>query len=310
MRENKPCSFLRKTTTCFRRIFRNRDAVAGNDLKIYPDDVFVVCYPRSGNTWIRFLLGTIIFGVDITFDTMESYVPDIYVNTHAQLERLARPRYLKSHEPYDRRYPKAIYLVRDPRDVAISYYYWMLKFNRISGTLQEFLDIFFDRSRLPYGRWDDHVRGWERAATNAKDRVLFMRYEDLLANTPIMVHTITAFLGLPADSKRINDAIRENDFTSMKQKETAASSENELFKQTRKDIRFVRAGKQGQWEETLSPEQQERFFHEFGKVMETYGYGRSRPGKTADTSRSEGTRALAACGQTECEACGPEGRRK
>jgi len=309
MKMKKPCSFVRKTKVCFRRVFRNRDAIAGNDLRIFPDDVFVVCYPRSGNTWIRFLLGMLIFGADVTFDTMESYVPDIYVNTHAQLERLARPRYLKSHEPYDRRYPRVIYLVRDPRDVAISYYYWMLKFNRISGTLQEFLDTFFDRSRLPYGRWDEHVLGWERAASCAKGRILFMRYEDLLANTPIMVHTITTFLGLPVDLKRIDEAIRQNDFISMKKKETDASGENDLFKQTRRDIRFVREGKQGQWVDTMTPEQQGRFSREFGKAMETYGYGQSCPGKAANPSQSEGAPILAACGQTGCASCGARNRR-
>jgi len=34
---------------------------------------------------------------------------------------------MKSHEPFDVRFRKVIYLVRDPRDVAVSEYHFDLK---------------------------------------------------------------------------------------------------------------------------------------------------------------------------------------
>ena len=54
---------------------------------------------------------------------MEYIIPDIYKNTEKDLKVIKRPRVLKSHEYYDPRQKKLIYLVRDPRDVVISYYH-------------------------------------------------------------------------------------------------------------------------------------------------------------------------------------------
>ena len=34
---------------------------AGRDLAVYADDTFVVSYPRSGNTWTRFLVANLVY---------------------------------------------------------------------------------------------------------------------------------------------------------------------------------------------------------------------------------------------------------
>jgi hypothetical protein len=34
--------------------------LAGNNYTVYPDDTFLVSYPKSGNTWVRFLLANLI----------------------------------------------------------------------------------------------------------------------------------------------------------------------------------------------------------------------------------------------------------
>src|SRR6266581_956224 len=48
-------------------------------IRIRPDDVFIVSYPRSGNTWVRFLIANLLAPDDkITFRNIENYVPSIY----------------------------------------------------------------------------------------------------------------------------------------------------------------------------------------------------------------------------------------
>lgn len=54
---------------------------ARHQLKIREDDVFITSYPRSGNTWIRFLLGALIFNEKVNWDSMEEDIPDIYRNS-------------------------------------------------------------------------------------------------------------------------------------------------------------------------------------------------------------------------------------
>ena len=100
---------------------------ARNNLTIFDDDIFLVSYPRSGNTWIRFLLGTLITEKKIDWENMELGIPDIYRNTNKKLLKYNRPRFIKSHHSFDERYSKVVYLVRDVRDVIISYYNFYLK---------------------------------------------------------------------------------------------------------------------------------------------------------------------------------------
>ena len=101
---------------------------AGRGLTVFPDDVFLVSYPRSGSTWLRFLIGNLAYPADpVNFLNVDSRIPDIYLLPDRVLRRYPRPRILKSHEPFDPRYSKIIYIVRDPRDLVVSLYHYDLK---------------------------------------------------------------------------------------------------------------------------------------------------------------------------------------
>ena len=93
-----------KTPTALKNIIRHTvlPGSAGRGLTIRDDDIFIVSYPKSGNTWTRFLLGNLCYkDGTISFANIENKVPDIYKNTNRALLRLAGPRLLKSHEYFD-----------------------------------------------------------------------------------------------------------------------------------------------------------------------------------------------------------------
>src|SRR5256886_17276683 len=78
---------------------------AGRNLTVFDDDVFIVSYPRSGNTWTRFLIGNLVYHDDpVTFANVEARIPEIYLFPDRILRSLSRPRILKSHECFDPRY--------------------------------------------------------------------------------------------------------------------------------------------------------------------------------------------------------------
>jgi hypothetical protein len=55
--------------------------MAGRNLTVFPDDVFLTSYRRSGNTWTRFLIGNLIYQDEpVTFANIESRLPEIYFN--------------------------------------------------------------------------------------------------------------------------------------------------------------------------------------------------------------------------------------
>src|SRR5439155_14093272 len=76
--------------------------VAGRRVEVRPNDVFLVSYPRSGNTWIRFLIGNLVCPDDpVTFANVEQRIPSIYTYHNRVLRRL--PRILYSNDAYDNR---------------------------------------------------------------------------------------------------------------------------------------------------------------------------------------------------------------
>src|SRR3979411_2209391 len=106
--------------------------MAGRNLTVFSDDVFLVSYPRSGNTWTRFLIGNLVHQDEpVTFSNIESRITDIYFHPDHRMRRLSRPRILKSHECFQPHYRQIIYIVRDPRDVAVSFYHHSVKARNI-----------------------------------------------------------------------------------------------------------------------------------------------------------------------------------
>lgn len=67
--------------------------LAGRQYTPFSDDVCLVAYPKSGNTWLRFLVGNLVHSEDpVTFANIESFVPSIYHNPDRILRRIPRPR--------------------------------------------------------------------------------------------------------------------------------------------------------------------------------------------------------------------------
>src|SRR5450631_649825 len=135
---------------------------AGRAVTVFPGDLFLVGYFRSGSTWSRFLFGNLIQQDEpVTFTNMDRLVPSIYESPDRVLRNL--PRVLKRHECFDPRYPRVIYVVRDPRDVAVSFYFYNLKVRVIPDgySMDQFVERFVAASVVPYadrvGCWQDHV---------------------------------------------------------------------------------------------------------------------------------------------------------
>lgn len=85
------------------------------DITVYEDDVFLTSYPRSGNTWMRFLVGNLVHPDEpVTFLNLERLLPDMYIHSDREMRKMRLPRVIKSHECFDPRYKRIVYIVRDP----------------------------------------------------------------------------------------------------------------------------------------------------------------------------------------------------
>ena len=217
-------------------------------------------YPKSGNTWLRFLIGNLLSPDEpVTFSNIELKVPDIYQNSNRKLLRFSRPRILKSHEYFDHRYNKVIYIVRDPRDIAISYYYHCIKFRIIQQEIkiERFLNHFIEGEIDNFGSWEKNVGSW-LGARKRDPGFLLLRYEDVINETEGALKKIAIHIELNASDESIARAVELSSFDRMKNLEKKQSNEWKPTKKSNKHISFVRKAQCGGWITELSKKESEK----------------------------------------------------
>lgn len=241
----------------------------GRSVTVFPDDVFIVSYPKSGNTWVRFLVANVIHQTEpVTFADIEQKVPDIYRNNDRHLLRIPRPRILKSHELFDPRYKKVIYIVRDPRDVIISYYHYHIKVRFIEDgyPMNRYLLRFISGELSSFGSWGENVGGWMGARQNTNG-FLLIRYEDLIAQPIYELRKITSFLGINANDGKLGLAIKLSSAENMRKLEKKQAALWKTTKNSRKDKYFVRSARVGGWQTELQSSLAKEIESAWGKIM-------------------------------------------
>src|SRR5437764_8516320 len=229
--------------------------IAGRNLAIYPDDTFIVSYPRSGNTWTRFLVANLVHtDQPVTFANIERIIPDCEAVSSRFLKKTPRPRIIKSHEYFDPRYKKVIYIVRDPRDVVLSYYDFSRKYRHIEDKfpLTRFVSDFVAGrlSSFDWGTWAENVSSWFYTR-NGSPEFLLLRYEDMLSSTESELAKVARFLGIEATRERLSAAIERSSADRMRSLEATQGDKWVSTKDKRTDIPFVRTASSGLWKEKL-----------------------------------------------------------
>jgi len=270
---------------------------AGRSLIVLPDDTFIVSFPRSGNTWTRFLVANLVHSNEsITFANIDRLIPDIHNRSKRYLRSIPRPRILKSHEYFDPRYKRVIYIVRDPRDVVVSSYYFHLKQRQIEDAypIQRYVNEFIAGSVwTDFASWGQNVSSWlatrqgriqplgARSAENITgmsaprqnpDDFLLLRYEDMVEDPHKELSKIATFLAIPSTQERVDQAIQSSSADQMRKLEKAEAHKWLLTKSTRKDIPFVRKAAQGGWKDTLSPTSVADIESAWSSIMRELGY--------------------------------------
>jgi hypothetical protein len=191
-------------------------------------------------------------------------------------------RLIKTHEPYNRRYLKLIHLVRDPRDMAVSYWSFMQRIGKIvvqpeddeAASFDRFIDALIAGRIDAFTTWDYHLNSYLRAAEQHPGQVMRIRFEDMRADTPGTLMAIAGFLGLEITPEDAATAAEQASLETMRRAEDeAVMGETSPFASAgrRTGIRAVRSGAVGGWRNELT-EAQRRKFAVFAEGMRRMGY--------------------------------------
>lgn len=252
-------------------------APPGPDLPVYADDTFLTAYPKSGNTWTRFLVGNLIHeGGAVTFLSIPEIIPHIDFKSKRFFKTMPRARVINCHEPFNPRYKRVIYVVRDPRDVAVSLYHFQRKRRVIEDKypIQSFITRFLAGENVRpdrMGSWAENVTSWMTVRQNSPG-FLLVRYEDLLENPERELAEVASFLGIKASPERIARTVELSSAPHMRELEMAQGGKWHQAKGTRTDIPFVRSASSGGWRKSLPQSSVAEMESAWGPVMVRLGY--------------------------------------
>lgn len=190
------------------------------------DDVYLASFPKSGNTWVAFLIGNAIslhlkLGMHANFFNIHFFVPDIHESRDIPLELAYTPfrRIIKTHFQNNREYHNILFLVRDPRDVMSSYYQYTTNQLIFEGSFSEFL-------RHPqYGiaAWQKHTMSWLERSGRHQNLQVF-RYEDFAKDPKSELGRLFEIMGFKLANETLTRAVELSNFENMKKLESQTYS--------------------------------------------------------------------------------------
>ena len=265
--------------------------------------VWLASYPKSGNTWIRACLMLATTG-DLSLDKLINIVPyfPLLNNSHFKNTTFSGPIeagraavkmwdktqfdlssyssdkriIVKTHQVFGNinsvQFPNldcafgVIQIVRDPRDVALSY---AAHYGRdIDSAIEKLFDEKNSINELSQPGSFEFISSWELNYLSWQDAAfpkLVIRYEDLLTSPERTLDSIFDFMEL---NPKILTAqiIEKTSFQSL-----ASMEIKNGFKEASSHSKFFRVGKEGQWS-NLTKRQREKIEKKFSRTMKSLGY--------------------------------------
>ncbi len=266
---------------------------------------WIASYPKSGNTWVRALLLNYLAPTGATvaineikaipiassrqlFDQALGCDSDLLQAHEVRALRSAwydtvahrQPgQFFKVHDQYDPHLHTpansslVLYIVRDPRDVAVSYAAHRGK--PVSDTIALLNDENYVASRSLherkpqlaqfYGSWSTHAASW---LDQSAIPVHITRYEDLLANPCSTFAALLQACGYSIDEDRLHAAIEACSFKNLREQEDVSG----FHEKPATAQKFFRQGRSGGWRDVLTPEQSDSIARHHAETIARFGY--------------------------------------
>ena len=258
--------------------------------------IWIASYPKSGNTWIRSIIYAALMG-EVSLNKFKDVVPafnasmiagssndgleplDAEVLCWDKAQKIAsthaspKSQMFKTHNaaavfngvefPNRKFTSRAIYIVRDPRDIALSYarHYGLEVNSAIEAMLSE-RNYTFDVGRAELlSSWRNHILSWQEK----EFPVLVLRYEDLLSTPYLQIPRLLAFLGIRTNLS-IANLVGLTSFKNLKRLEVTSG-----FDESVRQKSFFWRGKNGVGKHYADANFKE-LESAFGEIMKSFKY--------------------------------------
>ncbi|MAP66837.1 MAG: hypothetical protein CMF80_03950 [Candidatus Marinimicrobia bacterium] len=218
-------------------------------------NIWVIGFPKSGNTWLSYLLSFSFNLRYIDYDDdlktpKKKWIKNFTSGTlnHKSLKDYS---YVKKTHKQKRGILNTndyiFYIKRDPRDVYVSYNYFMKqKSSGFLGKIKYFIIGLFgkkNRIRWFFKKWQNHIEFWENDS-------IIIDYEDLLKYGHKYLYKKIKSLEKDIEINIIKEAIENFKFKKLSNGRSPGQEDNK---------NFFRKGISGDWKNKLSNQEKEEF---------------------------------------------------
>ncbi|XP_070581587.1 sulfotransferase 1C4-like [Ptychodera flava] len=279
------------------------------NFEVRPDDAYLITFPKSGTTWMKEILSLIRNGgdvdalkgtsIDMSIPQLEFVVTDfpgkdkvsemLDITPDISLTSMESPRLLCTHLDYTslptqlqgNKKAKIIYLARNPKDVAVSTYYFekllaqqqLIKSGKTYDYFSDYVVDFVNDLANSWGaysgmHWHDHaMEFWRR---RHDENVLFLKYEDMHKDIRSTISAIATFLDVVLEEKSLDAIVANTSFEASKKNLRtlrAKYCKYRLGVDPETQSPFVRKGKVGGWKEYFTVADNEMFDAKYREWM-------------------------------------------
>ncbi|KAE8707459.1 Cytosolic sulfotransferase 16 [Hibiscus syriacus] len=157
---------------------------------------------------------------------------------------------------------KIVYICRDPKDTLVTLYHFNVHIQTSQNTQAQLPELdeafeFVCKGESLCGPYWDHVLGYWKASLEHPDKIFFLKYEEMKADTVLHINKLAEFIGYPFSSEEQQKGVAEKivkicSFENLSNLEVN-KSEKVVIGVVQNKMCF-RKGKVGDWKNYMTPE--------------------------------------------------------